>query len=456
MRCFLKPGDTVRLISDNAERVLLVYRRGRHEPRYWLYGTVDSAAPPTRSQDRFLVRARLRGAPNAPNLLVLTGEAIRGYFYRLHAPITLYAIFGLSDVATTADLRTAARIKQLEVGEDVTNRIQMERAFNILANPELRRCYNSLRRDENTPPLFPYGGSGAILVQGHVMPDGESFFADRILAFKPDLTSKRVALLLRQCDFLPEHITCRDARRKVEVWLDGNLLPGLNWDLTWNQWKHWLKSRIQVDATFVRTTKHRFENGRWISFDWYTGLPSRLRVTIPTDVAEDIQRARTIHALLGEHADVIERIRAEVEKQPIDHLQVRDWLDHLSASTHLKPEHVTWRPDYEPYYFDQLRKRAATWVLFRDEYLFIWANVVISEIPQAGHATYTFAKPADLDDFLRRYARVTRQDVRRNRDNVATELGFVGRIVRGTKRKRWLIDVLKQAGERTDYLEVLE
>ena len=179
-------------------------------------------------------------------------------------------------------------------------------------------------------------------------------------------------------------------------------------------------------------------------------------MTIPTDVTEDIQRARTIHGLLGEHANVIERIRAEVEKQPIDHLQVRDWLDQLGASTHLKPQYVTWRPDYEPYYFERLRRRASTWFLVRDEYLFIWANVVISEIPQAGHATYTFAKPGDLDDFLRRYARVTRQDVRRNRGNVATDLGFVGRIARGTRKKRWLTDVLKQASEGTDYLEVLE
>jgi hypothetical protein len=148
VRCFLKQGDTVRLISGNADRVVLEYRSGHHERRYWLYSTVDSVDPPTRSQDSFLVRARLRGAPNAPNSLVLTGEAIRGYFYQLHVPISLYAILGLSDAATAADLRTAVRIKQLEVGEDATNCVQIERAFNILANPELRRCYDSLRRDE--------------------------------------------------------------------------------------------------------------------------------------------------------------------------------------------------------------------------------------------------------------------------------------------------------------------
>jgi hypothetical protein len=399
------------------------------------------------------VRVELRGS-NGFKSVVMTGAAIRRYFYSLDSSegsVNLYRLLNVPESAMPADLRVAWRIKQVETAES-----EVERAFNILANPGLRNCYDALRRDENTPPLFPYAGGGSILAEGDFYTEREAFFARRILAYKPELSPKRTSLLLRQCEFLADYLICRDRRRKLEIYLDRNLLPGLNWDLTWNHWKHWLKSRIQVDATFVHTTKDRFQNGRWIPVNWYTALPSRLRVTIPTDIAEDIQRARTIHALLGEHADVIERIQAEVEKQPIDHLQVRDWFDHLGASTHLKPEHVTWRPDYEPYYFDQLRKRATTWFLFRDEYLFIWENVVISEIPQAGHATYTFARPADLDDFLRRYAGVTRQDVRRNWDNVAAQLGFVGRIVRGTKKKRWLMDVLKQAGEGTDYLEVSE
>jgi hypothetical protein len=117
---------------------------------------------------------------------------------------------------------------------------------------------------------------------------------------------------------------------------------------------------------------------------------------------------------------------------------------------------VTWGPGYEPYYFEQLRRRSATWFLFRDEYLFVWPNVLIAEIPQSGHATYVFAKPEDVRAFMRRYCSATRQEIRRNRDNVASELGFVGRIVRGRKKKRWLNDVLKLAGEKADYVEVFE
>jgi hypothetical protein len=455
---FRRRGDILKLVSESGGQALLECRRLQSATEYWLYATAVYFAQPKQTENiGYFFRASLHSSDGIKSLVV-SGDAIRRYFYQLdleEGSLNLYELLEAPESATQADLRVAWRIKQLAT-EKCTVKRQNERAFNIVAKPDLRQCYDALRRDENAPPVFPYAGSGSILVEGDLSTERETFFAHRILTYKPDLRPKRTSLLVRQCEFLADHVVCRDTRRKIEISLDGNLLPSLNWDLTWNHWKHWLKSRIQVDATFVHTTKDRFQNGRWIPLNWYTALPSRLRVTIPTDVGEDIQRARTIHGLLGEHADLVARIRAEVQEQPVEHSQIQEWFDHLGASTHLKPQHVTWRPDYEPYYFDQLRKGATTWFLFRDEYLFIWATVVISEIPQAGHVTYTFAKPADLDDFLRRYARVTRQDVRRNRHNAATELGFVGRIVRGTRKKRWLMDVLRQAGEGADYMEVLE
>ena len=135
---------------------------------------------------------------------------------------------------------------------------------------------------------------------------------------------------------------------------------------------------------------------------------------------------------------------------------IQDWFDRLCISPHLKPQHVTWRPDYEPYYFEQLRKRSQTWFLYGDEYLFVWQHVLISEVPQPGHATYIFAKPDNIDGFMSLYSRTNRDGVRHNRNNVASELGFIGRVVRGRRKKRWFTDVLKQAGEKADYVEVVE
>lgn len=461
---FIRRADVVRMLPPGPGGLLVERSASGSRSQYLLHSTIGYVAQPRLSENGadFLARAELPERSSGPNAIFLSGDAIRRYFYALDegkAPQNLYALLAVSETATPADLRMAWRVRHLESGLKATKpaeHVWVERAFNVLSHPDLRNCYDSLRRDEDAPPVFPYGGFGSILVQGNLSNDGEVFFADRILAYKPEMTSRKVALLLRQCEFFADRLICREPRRKLEVWLDSGLLPGIHWDLTWNNWKHWLRTRIAVDATFVRAGKYRLRNGEWILRTWFVALPSRLQVTVPEGIPADVERAKAIHALLGQHAEVVGKIRAEVENQPVEHTDIQDWFDRLGTSPHLKPQHVTWRPDYEPYYFEHLRKRSAAWFLFRDEYLFVWANVLISEIPQPGHATYVFTKTEDVRAFMKRYARVTREDLRRNRDNVATDLGFIGRVVRGRKKRRWLNDVLKLAGEKADYIEVFD
>jgi hypothetical protein len=412
-------------------------------------------------QSGFVVRADLP-LSSAPRTLFLSGKDIQRYFYLRDCDAnrpTLYDLLQVSDSVSLADLRLAWRVRSLELGASpahAAERARLERAFNILAHPDLRNCYDTLCRDEDAPPLFPYGGFGSILVQGRLSGDGEVFFGDRILAYKPEMTSQRVSLLLRGCEFFTDRIVYRDSRRKLEIWLDANLLPDLPWDLTWNHWKHWLTARLEVQATFVHAGKYRLNRGEWILRSWHAALPSRLRVAAPDGLAADIERAKAVHSLLGLHSDLVERVRAEVEKRPVEYVVVQNWFDRLAVSAHLKPQHVTWRPDYESYYFEQLRRRSRTWFLFRAEYLFVWRNVLISEMPQLGHATYLFGQPNDIAAFMSQYSRATRDDIRHNRNNVAATLGFVGRVIRGKRKKRWLAEVLRHAGEKADYVETFE
>jgi predicted HTH transcriptional regulator len=72
--------------------------------------------------------------------------------------------------------------------------------------------------------------------------------------------------------------------------------------------------------------------------------------------------------------------------------------------------------------------------LFREEYIFDLEKCVVVEVPQAGHATYIFAKPTQLQEFVWQYAKTTRQDILANRHNVAERLGFVGRVVHGANK----------------------
>lgn len=460
LRRFIRLGDQVLVAQGNGSTVLIRSRSGRSRER--LHARIGPVTQPklNAQSDTWFVRASIDGATGL-NTLFLSGESIARYFYRVQRDSTgdnLYVVLGVPDGGGSADLRLAWRIRSVSftIAEDATQRGRAERAFNILANPELRPKYDAHLAEPNSMLPFPYGGCGEILATGSLSKDEHTFFADSILAFKPEMQSRNVKVLLRQCEFLPDRIALLDSRRKLEIWLDAGLLGGLTWDPTWNRWKHWLRTSFDVNATFVKSSKYRIVRGEWVVKSWWTALPSRISAAVPASVQEDVARAQAIQELLGQHAFVLQKLREQIARQPVEASAVQAWLDRLGAPPQLRPEYTTWQPDYEDYFFGQLRKRARTWFLFRDEYLFILPGAIASEVPRAGHATYVFATPKDQEGFLRLYGTATRNDIRHNRLNIAAELGFIGRVIRGTKRKRWLAEVLKHAGEKANYLDTVE
>src|SRR5260370_41088090 len=114
---------------------------------------------------------------------------------------------------------------------------------------------------------------------------------------------------------------------------------------------------------------------------------------------------------------------------------------------------ICWRPDYDPYYQEQLTSRARTMYVFRDEYIFDLEKSVIVEVPQAGHATYVFTKPDDVKQWVWQYAKTTRQDIRLNRNNIAESLGFLGRVVHGKSKAEWLKGLRNRIGGSPDYAQ---
>jgi hypothetical protein len=112
-------------------------------------------------------------------------------------------------------------------------------------------------------------------------------------------------------------------------------------------------------------------------------------------------------------------------------------------------------PDYDPFFYQQLSRRARRIYLFRDEYIFDLEKVVVVETPQLGNATYLFAKPRNIDSFLADYTRVSKDDIRRNRDNIGERLGFLGRVVHGSNSGRWAKELRLRIGETTDFAVAL-
>jgi hypothetical protein len=330
-----------------------------------------------------------------------------------------------------------------------------ERAFNILMQSNLRACYDTLLRDPEAPVLFPNSGFGALLTEGEMSRDSATFFARRILSFLPDRRQRRFRARLRQVDFLHDHAVYRDSRRKLEIVLDPVVLP-LAWDATWNRWKHLLSTKVDVEGVFIATGKYRLRGGEWQLLTWSSALPSRLSLTLPADITDQIQAAKKTHHRFGQYSAALDKIRVRLETEPLD---VRE-LDRICADLDIPADfdvtQISWRPDYDRFFYDQLRKRARRVYLFRGDYIMELKHTVVVEVPQVGHATYVFAKASDLDSFVHMYARVTKDDIRRNRDGIAERLGFLGRVAHGPNGRTWLRDLKLRIGEPVDYALALE
>ncbi len=262
--------------------------------------------------------------------IFLPCDVLREYFYRLPisdgpgAHPTLYDVLHISPMAAPSELRVALKLRDLELksmGVPYAERAALERAFNIVGQPELRACYDSLLADREAPAIFPYGGFGSLLVGGEPSRDGKTFFARRILAFSPNLQGRRFRVSLRKCDFYDDRALCRDAHRKLEFWLDPVALQ-THWERTWNQWKHLLGSKIEVEGTFVQSGKYRKRNGKWDLVTWETALPSRLTVKVPSDFLKQLETARATHHRLGQYSRALDQIRLVLERRAIEKLEL--------------------------------------------------------------------------------------------------------------------------------------
>jgi curved DNA-binding protein CbpA len=402
--------------------------------------------PKVDKRGQFYSLAEVRGSTIGISAVRLNYEVVRDYFYvkrtsrRNKEQPNFYEVLETTPTASLAELRLAYRLHELELRAGRAEKFELvtiERAFNILAEPELRACYDALLKDPETPVLFPYGGFGSLLVEGERSRDGTSFFARRILSFSPDRRNLSFQVPLRNFHFYADRAVYRDTRRRLELVVDQAAMP-IVWDPTWNQWKHLLGAKVSVQGTFLQTGVYRIKNGEWTFATWEKSLPSRIKITLSADINERIEAARRRHHIFGQHADFFDRLRARIEREPVPKSEIERLCGEAGIPGDFDVAQITWEADYDAFYYRELLKRARTVYFFRDEFIFELERVTAAERPELGHATYLFAKPANMDVFLRLYARTAKQAIRANKDNIAESLGFVGRINHGVKPETWL------------------
>src|ERR1022692_2442408 len=245
--------------KDTIRAEILITKNSDSGPNRYLYhvpiGYVTQPKQDKRNQH--FVSAEVKRGSLGIGTIFLPCEVLREYFYRLPHTAdrvdhpTLYEVLRIPPEASPSELRVAFKLRDLELqtaGVRHRERVALERAFNIVGQPELRACYDALLADPEAPAIFPYGGFGSLLVAGEPSRDGATFFARRIIAFSPDLRRRRFHVPMRKCDFYDDRALCRDLRRKLELWLDTAALPTLS-GRTWDQWKPPLGGTIQVTGT---------------------------------------------------------------------------------------------------------------------------------------------------------------------------------------------------------------
>jgi hypothetical protein len=184
---------------------------------------------------------------------------------------------------------------------------------------------------------------------------------------------------------------------------------------------------------------------------WETALPSRIQLRFPDNLEESLKTAQRTYHRFGQYSNWIGTVRERIERLPMEKRE----LERLAAGEGIPSDfdvaQINWKADYDPYYYRQLYTRANQLFLYRDEYIFLTQTAVAVETPQAGHATYVFSRPPDMSSFLRAYSRTSKHAIRANEANCAERLGFLARIVHGSRHERWLNDLRKWLGEPLEF-----
>src|SRR5207253_7076411 len=161
-------------------------------------------------------------------------------------------------------------------------------------------------------------------------------------------------------------------------------------------------SKLEVDGAFVRSSNRKKPGSGRKGVDWETGLPSRISVKLPADFQRDIERARDMYSRFGQYSRALDQIRLCLEHKAIERRDLERMCSELGIPGDFDIGQISWRPDYDPFFYRELSRRARRIYQFREDYIFDCETAVGVEIPQLGHATYVFTKPRDMDNFLAR------------------------------------------------------
>jgi len=171
---------------------------------YTRVGYAAQPRPDRRSE--MFIRLEVAAGQLGMSAVHIPCRAIRDYFFVTDrekpwgSQVSFYRLLHVPQTVRFGELRLAYRVRRMEYRQAKAQKSEVaaiERAYNILADPQLRAVYETLLSNPETPTPFPYSGFGSVLVEGEQAKEGDVFFARRILAFLPDRRRHTLTLPLR-------------------------------------------------------------------------------------------------------------------------------------------------------------------------------------------------------------------------------------------------------------------
>ncbi|HZQ54104.1 MAG TPA: J domain-containing protein [Bryobacteraceae bacterium] len=396
-----------------------------------------AAAPPKQDRHgRGFVMLDATAAQHGISKVLVTAAQIRDYFFAPDRSVcwadqpSWFEVLGIRKNSTSAEIRLAYRVRMLELkakGSE-SNRYmqaQLARGLQILLDPDLRRDYLLLLEDPDAGVAFPPWTIGIMRATGRKK--GELFLVNGLMSFFPRTEQRSVRLALRRFRFKGPEAVYRDARKRMLIHFDSSLLP-MQWTDKWNTWAHLALGSVTVKAIFWQQTRFRRTETGFQPRIWSQPFQSTLHVKNSCSVARRFDAARAFWEHFHPHAEIVALLRARLEQETIEAQQAAEWCHAHGVRSPVEARWINWEPDYEECFYRELAARAGAVYLFRNEYLFVFDQTVVSEIPQAGHASYIFRPNTSLNAFLRSYAQTTRHAIRTEPKNARTTLGYAGRI----------------------------
>jgi hypothetical protein len=215
----------------------------------------------------------------------------------------------------------------------------------------------------------------------------------------------------------------------------------MKWTEESNKWAHLALGSVTLEATFWQETRFRRTQQGFEAKHWRQPFQSTVQLCDPRLVTRRFEAARLFWEHFHPHADIVALLRGKLEQEPMELQRAADWCVSHGLRAPVDARWINWEPDYEEAYYRELAQRAKTVYLFRNEYLFVFEQTVISEIPQSGNATYIFHPSTALTTFLYGYAKTNRHAIRTDARTAKAALGYAGRIPHLKDISGWIAKV---------------